>query len=89
MHYFRQKEAKMETENTTTETAPVETAAPEQKAEPGRADFTEEEKTALGRYVELIEMAKAERDKCLSRHSRGTLCAYIARIRAGRKKKAQ
>lgn len=69
----------METENTTTETAP----------ETKRAEFTEEEKTALGRYVELIEMAKAERDKCLARHSRGTLCAYIARIRADRKKKAQ
>ena len=85
MHYFRQKEAKMETENTTTETAPVEKTAPELK----RAEFTDEEKTALGRYVELIEMAKAERDKCLSRHSRGTLCAYIARIRADRKKKAK
>ena len=49
----------METENTTTETAPVEKTAPELK----RAEFTDEEKTALGRYVELIEMAKAERDK--------------------------
>ena len=79
----------METENTApeTETAPVETAAPEQKAEAGRADFTEEEKTALARYVELTEMAKAERDKCLARHTKGTLCAYIARLRAQKKAK--
>ena len=77
----------METENTApeTESASVETAAPE----PGRNDFTEEEKTALARYVELTEMAKAERDKCLVRHTKGTLCAYIARLRADRKKKAQ
>lgn len=79
----------METENTApeTETDPVETAAPEPKAEPGRADFTEEEKTALARYVELTEMAKAERDKCLARHTKGTLCAYIARLRAQKKAK--
>jgi hypothetical protein len=75
----------METENTAPENAPVETAVPE----PGRNDFTEEEKTALARYVELTEMAKAERDKCLVRHTKGTLCAYIARLRADRKKKAQ
>lgn len=75
----------METENTAPETAPVETAA----LEPGRNDFTEEEKTALARYVELTEMAKAERDKCLARHTKGTLCAYIARLRADRKKKVK
>ena len=72
----------METKNTAHEN----TAALEPKAGASRAEFTDEEKTALGRYVELIEMAKAERDKCLARHSRGTLCAYIARIRAERKK---
>ena len=72
----------METENT----FPENTVAPEPKADASRAEFTEEEKTALSRYVDLIEMAKAERDKCLARHTKGTLCAYIARLRADRKK---
>lgn len=78
----------METEKTTTENT-AETAEHWGAGKDKRAEFTEEEKTALGRYVELIEMAKAERDKCLDRHTRGTLCAYIARIRADRKKKAK
>lgn len=73
----------METENTAPETE----TAPEPKANATRANFTEEEKTALARYVELTEMAKAERDKCLARHTKGTLCAYIARLRAQKKAK--
>ena len=73
----------METENTAPETTPEVGPTPE----PGRNDFTEEEKTALARYVELTEMAKAERDKCLARHTKGTLCAYIARLRAQKKAK--
>jgi hypothetical protein len=79
----------METENTAAEieTAALDRPEAEPTPETGRADFTEEEKTALARYVELTEMAKAERDKCLARHTKGTLCAYIARLRAAKKAK--
>lgn len=48
--------------------------------------FTEEEKDAMRRYVDLIAMAKAERNKVLARHTLGTINAYIARLRATIKK---
>ena len=48
--------------------------------------FTEEEKEAMRRYVDLVAMAKSERNKVLARHTIGTINAYIARLRSTIKK---